>query len=112
MTDTIELFDAPDIPGFVVDRAYGALFSAAVEVWAMSGDPEAIDSSLEMGLGHKMGPLRTADLVGLDVMLAVLRSLYAQTGHARFEIPDAFVRLVESGKLGRKSGAGFYTYGE
>ncbi|MBI3922533.1 MAG: 3-hydroxyacyl-CoA dehydrogenase family protein [Armatimonadetes bacterium] len=102
---------APDIPGFVVDRAYGALAAASIEVWALGGDPEAIDSSIEMGLGHKMGPLRTADLVGLDVMLAVLRSLHQQTGHPRFEAPAKFIELVESGKLGRKSGEGFYRYG-
>ncbi len=103
---------APDIPGFVVDRAYGALAAAAIEVWALGGDPESIDSSIEMGLGHKMGPLRTADLVGLDVMLAVLRSLHSQTGHSRFEIPPKFVQLVESGSRGRKSGEGFYQYGK
>lgn len=103
---------APDIPGFVVDRAYGALAVAAIEVWALGGDPESIDSSIEMGLGHRMGPLRTADLVGLDVMLAVLRSLHIQTGHSRFEIPAKFAELVESGNLGRKSGEGFYQYGK
>jgi 3-hydroxybutyryl-CoA dehydrogenase len=103
---------APDIPGFVVDRAYGALAAAAIEVWALGGDAESIDSSIEMGLGHRMGPLRTADLVGLDIMLAVLRSLRTQTGHSRFELPQKFVELVESGKLGRKSGEGFYKYGE
>jgi len=103
---------APDILGFVVDRAFAALAAAAMDVWAQGGEPEAIDQSLELGLGHKMGPLKTADLVGLDIMLAVLRSLHAQTGHARFAIPDEFVKLVESGKLGRKSGEGFYRYDE
>ncbi|MCK4324876.1 MAG: 3-hydroxyacyl-CoA dehydrogenase family protein [Armatimonadetes bacterium] len=99
-----------DIPGFVLNRLFGALVAAAVEIWAGGAEPEAIDSSIELGLGHRMGPLRTADLVGLDVMLALLRSLHAQTGHARFEVPNEFVELVESGKLGRKSGEGFYQY--
>jgi len=103
---------SPDIPGFMVNRAFGALVSAAIDMWVQGGEPEAIDSSIELALGHKMGPLKTADLVGLDVMLAVLRSLHAQTGHARFEIPSEFAELVECGKLGRKSGEGFYKYGE
>jgi len=103
---------SPDIPGFVVNRAFGALVSAAVDMWLQGAEPEAIDASLELGLGHKMGPLRTADLVGLDIMLALLRSLSDQTGHPRFEVPQALVGLVESGKLGKKSGEGFYKYGE
>jgi 3-hydroxybutyryl-CoA dehydrogenase len=101
---------APDIPGFLVNRAFAALVAAAIDAWAEGASPEAIDSAIELALGHKMGPLRTADLVGLDVMLAILRSLHAQTGHARFEPRAEFVALVESGALGRKSGRGFYTY--
>ncbi len=100
----------PDIPGFVVNRAFGALVAAALDVWAKGGEPETIDSAIEMGLGHKMGPLKTADLVGLDVMLALLRSLRQQTGHQRFDVPDKFVEMVDSGKLGLKSGEGFYKY--
>lgn len=103
---------SPDIPGFVVNRAFGALVSAAIDMWVQGAEPEAIDACIELGLGHRMGPLKTADLVGLDVMLAVLRSLYAQTGQPRFEVPKEFIALVASGKVGRKSGEGFYRYGE
>jgi 3-hydroxybutyryl-CoA dehydrogenase len=103
---------APDIPGFVVNRVFGAVLAAAIELWAKGAEPEAIDSSIELALGHKMGPLATADLVGLDVVLALLRSLHEQTGHARFEAPAEFVSLVESGNLGRKTGEGFYNYQE
>lgn len=103
---------SPDIPGFIVNRAFGALVSAAIDIWVQGADPEAIDSSIELGLGHKMGPLRTADLVGLDVMLAILRSLHKQTGHARFEAPEGLAQLVENGNLGVKTGDGFYRYGE
>ena len=102
----------PDIPGFVVNRVFAAAVAAAMDVWARGAEPEVIDNAVELALGHKMGPLRTADLVGLDVMLALLRSLHEQTGHARFEMPNEIVQLVESGKLGRKSGEGFYKYGE
>lgn len=103
---------APDIPGFVVNRVFGAVLAAAIELWAKGAEPEVIDSSIELALGHRMGPLATADLVGLDVVLALLRSLHEQTGHARFEVPSEFVALVESGKLGRKTSEGFYRYEE
>jgi 3-hydroxybutyryl-CoA dehydrogenase len=102
----------PDIAGFVVNRAFAALVAAAIDVWAQGAEPATIDQCLELGLGHKMGPLATADLVGLDVMLTILRSLHSQTGHARFEPDLRFEQLVASGKLGRKSGEGFYRYDE
>ena len=101
---------SPDIPGFLLNRGFVALVSAALDMWVRGAEPEAIDTAMELGLSHKMGPLRTADLVGLDVMLAILRSLYEQTGHPRFEVPEQFVALVASGKLGRKTGEGFYQY--
>ncbi|MCD6361430.1 MAG: 3-hydroxyacyl-CoA dehydrogenase family protein [Armatimonadetes bacterium] len=103
---------APDIPGFLVNRAFGALLSAAIDIWLQGAEPADIDAAMELGLGHKMGPLATADLVGLDVCLALLRSLHEQTGHARFEVAPELVAMVEAGKLGRKSGEGFYDYDE
>ena len=103
---------APDIPGFLVNRVFAALVSAAVDLWAHGAAPEAIDQAIELSLAHKLGPLRSADLVGLDVMLAVLRSLHGQTGDLRFDVPEAFAELVASGKLGRKTGEGFYSYTE
>lgn len=103
---------APDIPGFFVNRAFGALLSAAVDIYLQGAAPEDIDAAIELGLGHKMGPLATADLVGLDVCLALLRSLHAQTGHARFEVAPELAAMVEAGKLGRKSGEGFYPYSQ
>lgn len=102
---------APDIPGFMVNRAFGALVAAAAEVWALGGDPAAIDQALELGLGHKMGPLRTCDLVGLDILKAVHESLTELTGHDRFALPQRFYdELIGQGKLGVKSGEGFYKY--
>lgn len=101
---------APDIPGFLVNRAFGALVATAIDTWQAGADPQAIDDSLELGLGHKMGPLRTADLVGLDVVLALLQSLWEHTSDQRFRVPPVLVEMVSQGKLGRKSGEGFYTY--
>lgn len=103
---------APDIPGFFVNRAFGALLSAAVDIWLQGAAPADIDAAMELGLGHKMGPLATADLVGLDVCLALLRSLHEQTGHARFEVAPELAAMVEAGRLGRKSGEGFYQYSQ
>jgi 3-hydroxybutyryl-CoA dehydrogenase len=103
---------APDIPGFFVNRGFGALLSAAIDIWLQGAEPEDIDTAMELGLSHKMGPLATADLIGLDICLALLDSLHNQTGHARFEVAPEFRAMVEAGKLGRKSGEGFYTYEE
>lgn len=103
---------APDIPGFIVNRVFGALVAAAIGVWASGAAAEDVDAAIELGLGHRMGPLRTADLVGLDVMLALLQSLADRTGSGAFAVPEELARLVAEGKLGRKSGEGFYRYGE
>jgi len=103
---------APDIPGFIVNRVFAALVAAAADLWAAGADPQAIDQAVELGLAHKLGPLKSADLVGLDVMLAILRSLHGQTGDPRFGVPEGFAELVASGKLGRKSGEGFHSYTE
>jgi 3-hydroxybutyryl-CoA dehydrogenase len=103
---------APDIPGFFVNRGFGALLSAAIDIWLQGGEPEDIDTAMELGLAHRMGPLATADLIGLDICLALLDSLHQQTEHARFEVAPEFRAMVEGGKLGRKSGEGFYTYEE
>ena len=104
---------APDIPGFMVNRAFGGLVAAAAEVWALGGEPAAIDQAIELGLGHKMGPLKTCDLVGLDIIKAVHESLTELTGHDRFALPQRFYdELLGQGKLGVKSGEGFYKYEE
>jgi len=103
---------APDIPGFFVNRCFGALLSAAIDIWLQGAEPADIDAAMELGLGHRMGPLATADLVGLDICLALLDSLHEQTEHARFEVAPEFRAMVEGGKLGRKSGEGFYVYEE
>jgi methoxymalonate biosynthesis protein len=63
-------------------------------------------------LGHSVGPLRTADLIGIDNLVDSLDSLYERTGHERYRPCNLLVDKVKSGNLGRKTGCGFYEYGE
>ncbi len=105
-----EVMTSAEVPRFVVNRAFGALLTATIEMVRQGADPEAIDSAIELGLGHSMGPLRTADMMGLDVALSMLRSLHEQTGHPRYEPPRELVEMTKSGRLGRKSGEGFHHY--
>jgi 3-hydroxyacyl-CoA dehydrogenase len=69
-----------------------------------------VDTCMKLGAGHPMGPLALLDFVGLDVSQAIGDALYAENGEAASQPPGMLVELVGEGKLGRKSGAGFYTY--
>lgn len=99
-----------DIPGFASSRLGVAL---ALEAIRMVEDgvarPEDIDAAMELGYRHPAGPLRTTDLVGLDVRLAIAEELHAALGD-RFTPPDLLRRMVAEGRLGRKSGRGFYEW--
>lgn len=99
-----------EVPRLVVNRTFGALLTSAIDLLDEGADPEAIDTAIELGMGHAMGPLRTADLMGLDVVLSMLQSTYEQTGEERYRPPETLVRKVQAGKLGRKTGEGFYRY--
>jgi 3-hydroxyacyl-CoA dehydrogenase len=97
--------DVPDIPGFVVNRLLFPLLFAAVELMDEHDlKPEAVDACMKLGAGHPMGPLALLDFVGLDVAEAIGESIDV-------DVPERVRRLVAEGKLGRKSGAGFYEYG-
>jgi 3-hydroxybutyryl-CoA dehydrogenase len=74
---------------------------------ASAGD---IDKAMELGYGHRMGPLKTSDLVGLDVRLAIAETLATALDPVRFRPPEILRRLVAAGKTGRKSGEGFYRW--
>jgi 3-hydroxybutyryl-CoA dehydrogenase len=99
-----------DSPGFASSRLGVALGLEAIRMLetgvASAGD---IDRAMELGYRHPMGPLRLTDLVGLDVRLRIARYLHAELGE-RFRPPALLERMVEEGKLGRKSGQGFYTW--
>ena len=100
-----------DSPGFATSRLGVAL---GLEAMRMVGEgvarPEDIDRAMELGYGHRMGPLKTSDLVGLDVRLAIAETLAAELSDERFAPPEILRKLVAEGKTGKKSGEGFYRW--
>jgi 3-hydroxybutyryl-CoA dehydrogenase len=96
--------DVPDAPGFVVNRLLFPYLFDAVRLLESSGmEPEAIDTCMKLGAGHPMGPLKLLDFVGLDVSAAIGDEIGV-------DVPERVRALVAEGKLGRKSGEGFYSY--
>ena len=96
--------EVPDAAGFVVNRLlFPYLFNAVRLLERNSIEPEAIDTCMKLGAGHPMGPLALLDFIGLDVAAAIGESIGA-------DVPPRVRELIEQGKLGRKAGAGFYTY--
>ena len=102
---------ANDFPGFVSNRILLPFINEAV--WALHdgvADPEAIDTIAKLGFNHPMGPLALADLIGLDTCVAILEVLRDGLGDERYEPCPLLREHVATGRLGRKSGAGFYSY--
>ncbi|MEP7019696.1 MAG: 3-hydroxyacyl-CoA dehydrogenase family protein [Pseudonocardiales bacterium] len=100
-----------DISGFVATRLIAALCMEAarlVESGVASADD--VDTACRLGLGHAMGPLRTMDLTGIDILADASRNIFDGSGEAQFFPPELLVRMVAAGELGRKTGRGFYTY--
>ena len=99
-----------DSPGFASSRLGIALGLEAIRmVEAGVASAEDIDRAMELGYRHPMGPLRLTDLVGLDVRLEIARYLHRELGD-RFQPPELLEQMVEEGKLGKKSGRGFYVW--
>ncbi|HLH86313.1 MAG TPA: 3-hydroxyacyl-CoA dehydrogenase NAD-binding domain-containing protein [Thermoplasmataceae archaeon] len=100
-----------DFPGFISNRILMPLIREAIAVYEEGiATPQDIDKTLRLGMNHPMGPLELADFVGLDVVYDVLKVLYDEYGEPRFKPPITLRNMVNSGKLGRKSGEGFYKY--
>jgi 3-hydroxybutyryl-CoA dehydrogenase len=103
---------ANDFPGFVSNRILMPFINEAV--WALHdgvAEADAIDTIARLGFAHRLGPLATADLIGLDTCVAIMEVLQEGLGDDRYAPCPLLRELVEAGKLGRKSGAGFFQYG-
>jgi len=100
-----------DAPGFAVNRLLVPMINeAAFIVQEGTATPEAIDDAMKLGAAHPMGPLALADLIGLDVCLAIMEVLQAGFGDPKYRPCPLLKRMVAAGYLGRKSGRGFYIY--
>jgi len=100
-----------DTPGFIVNRLLVPfIFDAIRMVESGTATAEDIDQACKAGLNHAMGPLATADLVGLDTLIHIGESMFEEYGEPRFKAPTVLRRMVSLDHLGRKSGKGFFDY--
>ena len=100
-----------DTPGFIVNRLLVPfIFDAIRMVESGTATAEDIDQACKVGLSHAMGPLATADLIGLDTLIHISESMFEEYGEPRFKAPTILRRMVSLGHLGRKSGRGFFEY--
>lgn len=98
-------------PGFVVNRILIPMMNEAIGIYADGlASPSDIDIAMQNGAGMKSGPLHTADLVGHDVNLAIMETLYRETGDPKYRPHPLLRKMVRAGWLGQKTGKGFFTY--
>jgi 3-hydroxybutyryl-CoA dehydrogenase len=103
--------EVPNEPGFVVNRLLFPYLFDAVRLMEQTGmEAEDVDRCMTLGANYPMGPLALLDLVGIDVAVAIGEALYADSEEEHHRPPGRLISLVDQGKLGRKSGAGFFTY--
>jgi len=103
--------EANDFPGFVSNRILMPFINeAAYAVLEGVAEPEAIDTIAKLGFAHPMGPLALADLIGLDTCIAIMEVLHAGLGNPKYAPCPLLRQYVQAGRLGRKSGQGFYAY--
>jgi 3-hydroxybutyryl-CoA dehydrogenase len=100
-----------DVAGFVTTRLISALVVEAAKLHESGvASAEDIDIACKLGFGHAMGPLATADLTGIDILLHATSNIYTETQDEKFAPPEGMRRMVDAGDIGRKSGQGFYKY--
>jgi 3-hydroxybutyryl-CoA dehydrogenase len=114
LTDRLgkEPVEVQDFPGFVSNRLLMPMINEAIYC-VMEGvaGPEEVDTVMKLGMGHQIGPLALADLIGLDTCLHVMEVLHEGFGDSKYRSCPLLKRYVAAGRLGRKSGRGFYQYG-
>ncbi|MBM9510533.1 3-hydroxybutyryl-CoA dehydrogenase [Actinacidiphila acididurans] len=102
---------AQDRAGFVVNALLVPYLLSAIRMFESGiATREDIDNGMEMGCAHPMGPLKLSDLIGLDTVAAIADSMYAEYKEPLYAAPPILQRMVDAGRLGRKTGAGFYSY--
>jgi 3-hydroxybutyryl-CoA dehydrogenase len=100
-----------DAPGFVSNRVLMPMINeAAFCVMEGVATPEAVDDIMKLGMNHPMGPLALADLIGIDTCLAIMDVLYTGFSDSKYRACPLLKKMVAAGRLGRKSGRGFYSY--
>jgi 3-hydroxybutyryl-CoA dehydrogenase len=97
--------------GFVVNRILIPMINEAINVYAAGVASVAdIDTAMQLGANHPMGPLALGDYIGLDIVLAIMEVIYSETGDSKYAPSPLLRKMVRAGKLGKKTGAGFYDY--
>ncbi|MEU5219474.1 3-hydroxyacyl-CoA dehydrogenase family protein [Streptomyces sp. NPDC020807] len=100
-----------DVAGFVTTRLIAALVVEAAKLQESGvATAEDIDIACKLGFGHAMGPLATADLTGIDILVNAANNIYTESQDEKFAPPELMRRMVDAGDIGRKSGQGYYTY--
>lgn len=99
-----------DSPGFIVNRSLMPFINEAASLLHEGVPPKDIDSAIKLGLNHPMGPLALADLIGLDICVSIMNTLYQGYNDVRYIPSPAFYELIQKGHLGKKTGKGFYDY--
>lgn len=100
-----------EAPGFIVNRMLIPMINEAVSILAENlAEAEDIDKAMMFGAGHPMGPLALADLIGTDVCLSIMDTLFSETGDMKYRAHPVLRKMVRANMIGKKSGSGFYKY--